>query len=417
MLRGRGRGNQRRNPGGPGRSFFPNRRKPCPKISNLGSGPADCSIPELKNHYFDCNSYNEADRYITTKDAIVQYMGNLHGGDIKMTLDRCEEYTIPEPTDPVVVRGLVDIMAADGVTVVRKAEDQLTYAEKKTFDKELTSYINRKENLQRDMEKAFSIIYGQCSLQLQHKLKNSERWETISSTQNVINLLELIKMIVYKYKDEQYTPLSIHCAKSAFYKFSQGDMSLNEYRVKHDNVVQVAESYENDLWDKVVLDKVVEEEFSDDEFDDLDDENQLKAKAMARDRTLAISFIMSSDPRRYKQVVRDLENDFLKGKDNYPKDVPTAYKLLNEYRIYGITRDSQVPSSTNLVFPQHKERKKIACNSCGLPDYTIYNCPRCSKNRDNLKNALKGKDPQRYKNFNHPKNNSSHQKKGKATFA
>ena len=202
-----------------------------------------------------------------------------------------------------------------------------------------------------------------------------------------------------------------------FYKFSQGDMSLNEYRVKHDNVVQIAESYENDLWDKVVLDKVVEEEFSDDEFDDLDDENQLKAKAMARDRTLAISFIMSSDPRRYKQVVRDLENDFLKGKNNYPKDVPTAYKLLNEYRTYGISRDSQVPSSTNLAFPQHKERKKIACNSCGLPDYTIYNCPRCSKNRDNLKNALKGKDPQRYKNVNYHKNNSSHQKKGKPTFA
>ena len=236
MFRGRGRSNRRRNQRGSGRGFFRSRGKPQNKRSTIGTGPADCTIPELKEHYFDCNSYNEADRYITTKDAIVQYMGTLYGGDIRMTLDKGKVYEIPKPKDPIKEKGLQDIMSDDKKTVIRKAEDQLDYSVRKTFEKELTNYVQRKETLQRDMEKAYTIIYGQCSVQLQHKLKNSEKWETISSTQNVINLLELIKMIVYKYKEEQYTPLSIHNAKSAFYKFNQGDLTLNEYRVRHDNV-------------------------------------------------------------------------------------------------------------------------------------------------------------------------------------
>ena len=35
------------------------------------SGPAENTIPELADHYFDCNSFNEADRYINTKEKII----------------------------------------------------------------------------------------------------------------------------------------------------------------------------------------------------------------------------------------------------------------------------------------------------------------------------------------------------------
>ena len=128
---------------------------------------------------------------------------------------------------------------------------------------------------------------------------------------------------------------------------------------------------------------------------------------MARDRTLAISFLMSSDPRRYRQVIRDLE----KGENNYPKDIPSAFRLLNEYRTLGGNRDSQVPTSTHLTFAQQKgNKRKIECHGCGLPDYTIYNCPKCSKDKNKINSILKQKkaerskdtDPKKY--FNRPKN-------------
>ena len=46
-------------------------RNKVPNKNNT-SGPAEDTIPELADHYFDCNSFNEADRYINTKEKIIQ---------------------------------------------------------------------------------------------------------------------------------------------------------------------------------------------------------------------------------------------------------------------------------------------------------------------------------------------------------
>ena len=61
--RGSGRGNN-------GPRWF--NRKKIPKKNT--SGPAENTIPKLSDHYFDCNSFNEADRYINTKEKIIQYL-------------------------------------------------------------------------------------------------------------------------------------------------------------------------------------------------------------------------------------------------------------------------------------------------------------------------------------------------------
>ena len=57
------------------------------KCSTPKKGPAECSVKALEDHYFDCSGYNEADRYLGTKIAIVQYMGTKFGGDIRVTLE------------------------------------------------------------------------------------------------------------------------------------------------------------------------------------------------------------------------------------------------------------------------------------------------------------------------------------------
>ena len=56
-------------------------------------------------------------------------------------------------------------------TIIKSTREKMTYLEKKQFDKEIAIYVSRKEHLHRDMEKAYSIIYVQCSRQLQDKLK------------------------------------------------------------------------------------------------------------------------------------------------------------------------------------------------------------------------------------------------------
>ena len=93
-------------------------------------------------------------------------------------------------------------------------------------------------------------MWDQYSESLQYKIKNSTKWENISATQNCIDLAELIKVLVFKYEEDQYLPLSIFHPKSVFYMFSQGSMQLSDYREKYSNLIQVIMSYEIKLYER-----------------------------------------------------------------------------------------------------------------------------------------------------------------------
>ena len=391
MRRFRGRGSGR---GGQRPGFF-NRNRANTKrqtIKNLSSGPTDKTIPELEDYYFDCNSFNEADRYINTKEKIIQYLGTKYGGDVRVTLEKMQIYKIPVPDDPVVVGNYSDDVVKDkegNETITKKARDKISYSEKKIFDKQIGDYVARKEKLARNLEIAYSVVFGQCSETLQHKLKNSKKWDNISTTQNVIDLLELIKVISYRYEEDKYLPLSIHNAKSAFYKFNQRDLSLNDYREKFSNVVERATSYENSLYDDKLLDYLCKKKHDKrwTEFTETVGLRTLNSKAIeslheqAHEVTVATGFIASADKKRYGKILDDLENDCIKGKTNYPTDMAAAYKLLNEYHTGQKGANNQVYQSTQLAFAQ----KTMKCFKCGLLGYTVRNCPNCTKDNGGFK--------------------------------
>ena len=388
MKRFKGRGHNR----GPGRGNNGPRwfnRKKMPKKNT--SGPAEDTIPELADHYFDCNSFNEADRYINTKEKIIQYLGIKYGGDVRVSLEKMEVFQVPVPTDPVQEGNYTDDTVTDAngkVTVTKKARDKISYSEKKIFDKEIADYVDRKRKLSRNLEIAYSVIWGQCSETLQHKLKNSKRWEIISTTQNPIDLLEQIKVISYRYEEDKYLPMSIHNAKSAFYRFNQRDLSLNDYRERYTNVVEIATSYENRLYDDKLLDYLCKEKYNlsweDIEGDDDYADEQKELHELAHEVTVATGFLASSDRRRYGKILNDLENDCIKGNNsNYPKDMASAYKMLNEYHT-GIKGSSNgVQHTTQLAFAQ-----TLKCFNCGKLGFTIKTCPDCS--RKNNFNTNKG---------------------------
>ena len=52
----------------------------------------------------------------------------------------------------------------------------------------------------------------------------------------------------------------------------------------------------------------------------------------SREIYLACAFVINSDLRRYGRLIEELENDYMKGNDNYPRNMVKAYQLLNEYK-------------------------------------------------------------------------------------
>ena len=174
------------------------------KYSIPKKGPAECTIPALQDHYFDCSGYNEADRYLSTRKAIVQYMGTKFGGDIRVTLESDRKFEVPAPPDPA--DDYIDFVDEDGKAIT--ARSQVTPREEQDYNEELKTYSRRKRELQKNMEKSYSIVFGQCTYELQQKLENKPEWPTIRDTQGVLDLLELIKVTTFKLEDEtKYLPL------------------------------------------------------------------------------------------------------------------------------------------------------------------------------------------------------------------
>ena len=129
---------------------------PSYKSKSIGhNGPANNTIPELKNHYFD---FHEADRFITTMKAIISYMGTQYGGDISTTLENLKDFEPPPPEDPVDKYNYKDLMDEDGKTIVKLAKDQITYSQQKEFDYEMQAYVKRKKKPSNSQRNPFGLF-------------------------------------------------------------------------------------------------------------------------------------------------------------------------------------------------------------------------------------------------------------------
>ena len=136
---------------------------------------------------------------MNTKKAIVQYLGQQFDGDVRVTLESGEMFVVPAPKDPA--EDETEDKDADG-NVTKTARQKVSYVKNKTFEKEIAEYVKRKQMLQTNLEKAFSIILGQRTYDLQKKLEANQNWSTIFSTQNALDLLETIKLTTYKFDGE-----------------------------------------------------------------------------------------------------------------------------------------------------------------------------------------------------------------------
>ena len=117
------------------------------------------------------------------------------------------------------------------------------------LNKNINIYVKRDGILDENLQKAYSLIHGQCTELLKSKLKTSANWETVSSQYNMLGLLEAIKTIIYKFEDQKYLPLSLHHAKMNFYAFRQGHLSNPDYLDRFMNLVDMTESYDVTLYD------------------------------------------------------------------------------------------------------------------------------------------------------------------------
>ena len=150
----------------------------------------------MKTHYYDCSSYKQAGKFVTTTKAIKEYVGKnyTNGGDLRATLESMSEFVIESLTDPS--EDYVDIMDPDTSEVTQTAIQQVPHLEKKVYDNEFITMVKTRNTLRSNVLKVYFLILGQCTELMKDKLKASTKWQENQSNQDALELLNKIKTVL-----------------------------------------------------------------------------------------------------------------------------------------------------------------------------------------------------------------------------
>ena len=165
---------------------------------------------------------------------------------------------------------------------------------------------------------------------MQNKIKASPDFDNFESTYNVLGLLQGLKACTFQYEHEKDKAFALVNATKRLYGCYQGrEMPLETHHEKFQALMDVIEGYGGGI---PVHQTLIDEELEYYEDHERKLETCIKqANQTAKERLTAMIFLLSSDRTRYGGLIEGLQNDKLKGFDNYPKTLSETYNLLVNY--------------------------------------------------------------------------------------
>jgi predicted RNA-binding protein with PUA domain len=201
------------------------------------------------------------------------------------------------------------------------------------------------------------LTIGQCTQALKDKLKEDANWDSIADSYDSIGLLGLIEKYVLKQTESHYPYLAVQEELRSILNFAQGDdMTLGMYYEKFTTRVAIAERAGCSFVTQSLLDSETEVLYTGQSYSALGAPEKLKVDKAAKDKYLAVLFLMRSG-KRHLQLQNDIKNDHSKGVDNaFPATVAAAMQILNDFKPVITETTKQVSLGT--AFPQDGAFKK-----------------------------------------------------------
>ena len=352
---GRGSGDNRRNQGrGFARRFTPRPQK------------FEGSCGDLKGHYFDTAGYDRADRFSKTLEQISNYVGReyRHGG----LMSKCvEKLTQPQVTMPDAPKDY--------------GTDKVDPTDKCVWELEVKEAIKDKKEVGELMQKLYALVIGQCTDDMLTQTKSHKDYKSVSSRMNGVEVLKIIRAICYSFEDQKYLAQSLHEANHRFHSMRQ---AKHETPVQHyerfQNCAKVLEQCGGSIGQEEDLLKVIFKDMGMSPTTTIASEKDA-VTAASRERMLGIGFIIGADRTRYGNMLRSLENAYAAGRDEWPKSLTNAYRVMTNWK----QERNSGPRIDNdgLSFateggggqPRKKKGANSTCFSCGKKGHLSHDCP------------------------------------------
>jgi hypothetical protein len=104
------------------------------------------------------------------------------------------------------------------------------------------------------IQKACSLVVGQCTNLLESKLKQQSTWSTTLQEQNYVALISPIETITFRFEDQnKFLPLALCQSKANLCDLRQGNMINHEHLQHFQNLVHAAAACDGQSHDQAIF--------------------------------------------------------------------------------------------------------------------------------------------------------------------
>ena len=251
----------------------------------------------------------------------------------------------------------------------------------KLWEMDLKAYVKKRDALQRNLYSLYSLVWGQCSTQLQAKLQSVAEFESIKATADVVRLLREIRKVSWS-MDRGINP--VHSFSTAYRRFislrQRQGVTIAEHYKNFKTLMDIVEHFAGET--SYVPSKLIEAEKTEMAAENEDigeihtsEEILTEATRRAKNRLIAMQFLLSGDYKIYSSLWMDYEVRQSRGFDEYPRDLTNAYKVMVEHekKVRRVDRGRQ--------HYQDKEQQGAVFVTAGTDGHTYRSitCHKCKK--------------------------------------
>ena len=268
----------------------------------------------LKGYVYDTtgSKQQQTELYIKTTEEIAGYVGKTYdnGRDIRRAVEKLSPPPFTPPSDP---------------------PTNATETEKEIWKEEIKVHVRRRRTLEDNIAKLFSLVLGQCSESLRQKIEAHPDHEEVEDRVDGIGLLRIIKSLAHDVRAEKSPVQSLHATIRSFFLMNQGNDSIVEYGDRFTAHRGVLEEMKAAVADEAMMEIVLKQQQID--ASKATSDQKQAAIIEGREQLMAMAHFMGADKRRFGRLQEEVENDFLKGRDDFPKTVIASMNLLSNYKM------------------------------------------------------------------------------------
>ena len=260
-------------------------------------------------------------------------------------LERIQNHVIINWTFGTDIGELVKTMEEPKIEEPQDLTDEQEKVKWKTrlWAQNVDRYGMRMEALESNKSALYALMTDGLSKVIKSKVRSKDGFKTADTAKDVKWLLGTLEDIIVNFEEVKPNTLAIDDQMERIMKMKQGDMSNEDFLKLLSKELKVYEKHGGDfLWTKTKQKQfeahMVRAELEQYQKSGTQMSTQEKKdtgamiKTIIKEEITAMAFLKRADKKRYGNLLINLKNSYLLGKDDYPTTAAGVLKVLNNYQ-------------------------------------------------------------------------------------